>query len=222
MFDLPKWLLALAFFNVLSLLSSVFLLFGNYMPFGYIENGVVRVLAYIALQLLWVLPIASFFAGIMCYDYGHRRLGPLILVAGNLLPLVATSALSVALYGMFIWVIIPPAKQDHMVAALIAVSFAASWLAANLPVVADISSGTRTIILTLVLAGLGAWLKPVADEPELADSQPLADETATGYPDDGLDAEQGDAPAPTLYPATTLSETERYDLNHDNYRGGDF
>lgn len=144
------------------------------------------------------------------------------VVAGNLLPLVATSALSVALYGMFIWVIIPPAKQDHMVAALIAVSFAASWLAANLPVVADISSGTRTIILTLVLAGLGAWLKPVADEPELADSQPLADETATGYPDDGLDAEQGDAPAPTLYPATTLSETERYDLNHDNYRGGDF
>ena len=87
MFDLPKWLLALAFFNVLSLLSSVFLLFGSYMPFGYIENGVVRVLAYIALQLLWVLPIASFFAGIMCYDYGHRRLGPLILVAGNLLTL---------------------------------------------------------------------------------------------------------------------------------------
>lgn len=87
MFDLPKWLLALAFFNVLSLLSSVFLLFGNYMPFGYIENGVVRVLAYIALQLLWVLPIASFFAGIMCYDYGHRRLGPLILVVGNLLTL---------------------------------------------------------------------------------------------------------------------------------------
>lgn len=87
MFDLPKWLLGLAFFNVLSLLSSVFLLFGAYMPFGYLESGVLRVLTYVLLQLMWVLPIVAFFAGIMCYDYGHRRLGVLILVAGNLLTL---------------------------------------------------------------------------------------------------------------------------------------
>jgi len=144
------------------------------------------------------------------------------VVAGNLLPLVATSALSVALYGMFIWVIIPPAKQDRMVAALIAVSFAASWLAANLPVISSISSGTRTIILTLVLAGLGAWLKPVAEEPEMSESPSGADEAAAGYPEDGLEAEQSETPAPTLSPASTLAEPERYALKQDNYRGGEF
>ena len=89
MYDLPKWLLALAFFNVLSLVSSIFLLFGAYMPFGYLESGVLRFLSYLLLQLLWVLPLASFFVGIKCYDYRHRALGVSVLLAGNALTLLS-------------------------------------------------------------------------------------------------------------------------------------
>ena len=47
------------------------------------------------------------------------RLG---IVAGHLLPLRAVSALSVALYGMFLAIIIPPARKDKVVAVLVAIS----------------------------------------------------------------------------------------------------
>mgnify|MGYP000278999655 CR=1 FL=1 len=45
------------------------------------------------------------------------------IIAGNLLPLRAVSALSVALYGMFLAIIIPPARKSRVVAGLVAVSF---------------------------------------------------------------------------------------------------
>ena len=82
------------------------------------------------------------------------------IIAGNILPLSVSSALSVALYGMLTSVIIPPAKKDRVVAVLIAICFAASWAASTLPVISGISEGTRTIILTLLLAGGAAALFP--------------------------------------------------------------
>ena len=89
------------------------------------------------------------------------------IIAGNALPLAAVSALSVALYGMFIWVIIPPAHQNRIVGWLVGLSFAASFAAVHLPVLSEISSGTRTIVLTLAIAGAAAALFPVkAQEDE--------------------------------------------------------
>lgn len=84
------------------------------------------------------------------------------VVIGNILPLRAASALSVALYGMFLAVIIPPAKKNRVVAGLVVISFAASFLSVRLPVLAGISGGTRTILLTVVIAGLAAVLFPVS------------------------------------------------------------
>ena len=81
-------------------------------------------------------------------------------IAGNLLPLRIVSALSVALYGMFLAVIIPPAKKDRVIAVLIVICFAASYLASTLPIVSQLSEGTRTIILTVVIAGGAALLFP--------------------------------------------------------------
>ena len=50
------------------------------------------------------------------------------IIAGNALPLRAVSALSVALYGMFLAIIIPPARKSKIVAALVAISFALSFV----------------------------------------------------------------------------------------------
>ena len=83
------------------------------------------------------------------------------IVAGNLLPLRAVSALSVALYGMFLAIIIPPARRSRIVAGLVLAGFAASWAAGKLPVISGFSSGTRTIVLTVLLAGIAALLFPV-------------------------------------------------------------
>lgn len=86
------------------------------------------------------------------------------VAAGNVLPLRILSAMSVALYGMFIAVIIPPARKDKVLAGLIAVSMLASLLFTYFPLVREISSGFRIIILTIVIAGIAAVLFPVKDE----------------------------------------------------------
>ncbi len=86
------------------------------------------------------------------------------ITAGNILPLRVVSALSVALYGMFLAIIIPPARKDKVVAALVALSFAASLAAEYLPLVRELSAGTRVILLTLILSGGAAALFPVKEE----------------------------------------------------------
>lgn len=106
------------------------------------------------------------------YNYGMMTvaipgwsLGTLFgVVMGNILPSSVVSALSVALYGMFIAIIIPPARKNKIIAGLVITSMAASLLFAMLPVVRTLSPGIRTIILTVVIAGGAAILFPVKEE----------------------------------------------------------
>ena len=92
------------------------------------------------------------------------------VIAGNMLPVSAVSALSVALYGMFMAVFIPPAKKDKIIAGLVIISFAMSFIAGKLPFIRDIAEGTRTIILTVIIAGAAAVLFPRKDEEEEKDN----------------------------------------------------
>ena len=86
------------------------------------------------------------------------------IIAGNLLPLRVVSALSVALYGMFLAIIIPPARKDRIVAVLVVISFALSFLCSYLPGISALSEGTRTILLTVAISGAAAVLFPVRQE----------------------------------------------------------
>ena len=88
------------------------------------------------------------------------------IALGNLLPLRAVSALSVALYGMFLAIIVPPARRDRVVAALVLGGFALSFACSHLPGVSSLSGGTRTIVLTVALSALASVLFPVKDEEE--------------------------------------------------------
>lgn len=88
------------------------------------------------------------------------------VVAGNILPLRVVSALSVALFGMFIAIIIPPARENRVVLVFVLLSFAASWAAARIPWVSALSGGTRVIILTVLLAGIAAAAFPIDPEQE--------------------------------------------------------
>lgn len=104
-----------------------------------------------------------------CYTYGAMVLaipgwsiGTAIgVMAGNILPGRVVAALSVALFGMFIAIIIPPAKENKVIAGLVAVSFICSFCFAKLPVLSGLSDGTRTIILTVVISGIAAYFFPV-------------------------------------------------------------
>ncbi len=86
------------------------------------------------------------------------------VMAGSLLPTSLVNAFGVALYGMFLAVIIPPARQSKVIFGLILVCFAASFAAGYLPFVRELSEGTRTILLTVIIASAAAILFPKEDD----------------------------------------------------------
>lgn len=90
------------------------------------------------------------------------------IVAGDVLPTNIVSALSVALYGMFIAIIIPPAKKDRGVLAAVVCSFMLSGLCAVMPVLSEMNSGTKTIILTIIISAVAAFVKPIKTEEDEA------------------------------------------------------
>jgi len=85
------------------------------------------------------------------------------IVAGGLLPSAIVSALSVALYGMFIAIIIPPSHSDRNVLYAVVASFVLSGICAVVPIISEWNSGTRTIVLTVLISLVTAWLKPIKD-----------------------------------------------------------
>lgn len=83
------------------------------------------------------------------------------IIAGDILPGNIVSALSVALYGMFIAIITPPAKHDKGVLIAVIASFVLSGLCAVLPLLSSMTSGTRTIVLTILISAAAAIIRPV-------------------------------------------------------------
>lgn len=88
------------------------------------------------------------------------------VVLGNILPAAIVSALSVGLYGMFIAIIIPPSKESKTVLTLVVVSMAASFAFNKIAWFSGISAGTKTIILTILIAAAGAVLKPIKEDAD--------------------------------------------------------
>ncbi|MCQ6281311.1 AzlC family ABC transporter permease [Bacillus sp. EB600] len=86
------------------------------------------------------------------------------VVSGDILPSRMISALSIALYGMLLAVIIPPAKGNKILSVLIVVSMMASLLFTRLPILHMISSGVKIILLTILIAGIAAALFPVKEK----------------------------------------------------------
>lgn len=89
------------------------------------------------------------------------------IIAGELLPERVVTALSVSLFGMFLAVIMPAAREDRVVRVCVIASFAASYAASHLiPLTMAWSSGTRTIVLTVLIAAVAALVRPVGDEED--------------------------------------------------------
>ena len=85
-------------------------------------------------------------------------LGALICSA---LPESLSSAMGIALYSMFIAIILPPARKHMSVIITIVISVIVACTLRYLPVFSQISSGFRIIIATLIGAGAGALLFPI-------------------------------------------------------------
>lgn len=86
------------------------------------------------------------------------------VLMGNVLPGRVVSALSVGLYGMFLAIIIPPTRKSKVLAGIVIISMLCSLAFTYLPVIRDISSGMRIIILTVVISLGAAILFPAKEE----------------------------------------------------------
>ena len=102
---------------------------------------------------LGLTPILGWTAGTLC--------GAL---AGSVLPLSIRTALGIMLYGMFIAIVVPPAKEEKSVLAVCLLALVLSCLFKWVPVLGSVSAGIAIVICTVTAAAVCAWLFPVEDE----------------------------------------------------------
>ncbi len=82
--------------------------------------------------------------------------------AGQLLPESISSALGIVLYGMFIAIIVPPARKQRSVLLVVIISAIISIIFKYL--ITFVSSGFSVIICALIASATGALLFPVKEE----------------------------------------------------------
>ena len=85
-------------------------------------------------------------------------------LAGSVLPASIQAALGVMLYGMFIAIVVPPAKQERSVLYVVLLALTFSCLFTYVPVLQGVSAGISIVVCTVAAAAVGAWLFPIADE----------------------------------------------------------
>ena len=86
--------------------------------------------------------------------------------ATSFMPEILSNALGIALYGMFIAVIVPPAREQKNVLFAVALAIAASVVCKYIPVIKNLSSGWTIILITMVVCVIAASLFPVEESEE--------------------------------------------------------
>ena len=84
-------------------------------------------------------------------------------VAADLMPASLSTAMGVALYGMFIAIVIPAAKKARPVLIVSALAVIFSCILYYVPIFNNVSDGISIIISTVLAAGIGSVLFPVSD-----------------------------------------------------------
>ena len=119
-----------------------------------------------ALAMAYERPLnTSFFMGLGLTPIlgwtGGTLLGAL---AGSVLPLGIRTALGVMLYGMFIAIVVPPAKEEKPVLATVALALVLSCLFTWVPGLNQISAGISIVVCTVIAAAVTAAAFPIQEE----------------------------------------------------------
>ena len=91
--------------------------------------------------------------------------------ASGLLPQTVLSALGIAIYGMFVAIVIPPARREKPVALVLCAAVTLSCILRYVPLFRVISSGFAVIICAVAAALLGAVFFPVPEEADGKDGE---------------------------------------------------
>lgn len=81
--------------------------------------------------------------------------------AGNILPQSIISALGIAIYGMFIAIVVPDAKSNRSTALCVMTAVILSCIFYYTPILSAIPSGFTIIICSLVASGIFAFVSPL-------------------------------------------------------------
>ena len=107
---------------------------------------------------------SAYMAGLIITPVLGWTLGTLVgAVATSFMPAALSNALGIALYGMFIAVIVPPAKEQKNVLFAVVLAIAASVACKYFPVVKNLSGGWTIILITVIVCAIAAWLFPVEE-----------------------------------------------------------
>ena len=85
-------------------------------------------------------------------------------IAGNILPDIVISALGLAIYGMFIAIVVPVIKEEKATSLCVGVAVILSCIFYYAPVLKEIPTGFTVIICAVVASALFAFIKPITIE----------------------------------------------------------
>lgn len=109
----------------------------------------------------------KFMLGLITCPYLGWAIGTFIgAISTAFMPVKLQDSLGIALYGMFLAIIIPASKKDNAVLKAIVISSLMSIGFFYLPVLRNISGGFSIIICSIVGAMIMAKLRPVKEEKE--------------------------------------------------------
>lgn len=86
--------------------------------------------------------------------------------AGNILPSIIVSALGIAIYGMFVAIVIPEAKKSSKTALCVLFAIMLSCLFEYVPFIKNVPAGFKVIICACISSGLFAFFAPIDNEKE--------------------------------------------------------
>ena len=87
-------------------------------------------------------------------------------ISGALLPASVSSALGIAIYGMFVAIIVPPAKKDRGILFAVVIAALISCGIKYIPLFSFITQGFSIIICAIIGAAMAALIFPVKEENE--------------------------------------------------------
>ena len=108
---------------------------------------------------------ARYFAGLMVLPYIGWSSGTMCgAICGEILPAVVTNALGVALYGMFVAIVVPQMKVSRSTLIAVLIAIACSLVFKYVPALSGVTVGFAIIICALVASLLGAAFFPIKDD----------------------------------------------------------
>lgn len=110
---------------------------------------------------------AHYMAGLILTPVIGWTMGTVVgAVATSFMPPLLSSAMGVALYGMFIAIMIPPARENKSILITIILAIMVSCGFKYLPLLKHVSSGWSIIITTVLVGAIAATLFPVEAQKE--------------------------------------------------------